>query len=542
MRIFQFFQKTVFSSLFLLFSLFFQTARGNSRYIFELKERLEQSLADGTIAYSQYRYILDELEDEPDCDEITNLLQKVQVKEEIYRYLKEEYCVSKKRKPVKSSKNKRYKDFAFKNQLLNRVYPRKPTSSGIYYQGKWTAGYVGTSLDYASSEKKIKKRNVSFNSSYFTLNTGNITRHKKIGFVVGRSFWSGQQSISDQVGLVYSGRNLPNGLSARFRKKNLSLFSYGSVTQNKHQMDTMLVYSGGGNVKYSSRSYETSLQSNLTYFDGSKDNAQNLVNGLLIKEKIWEIWELGVGHSWYNDLALSAPGLSWEDFYGEIGFCLVKRTLFGKIFQAMPNWTNPLMAYSSRFTDTTGMGMEAPGRGEGGFQLNSEVPLVEDNVGVGFRAVGKVTTDIHWHMREADKKYRRLGFQISASRGRAELLNSFNSITTDSSMYYAFYHRFSLKINGLSGGIIYNHKSGVYRGSYPHMLEIYSAWQIKNYRIKISAYTRDIVLFDKYTNVMLLQAWQLAPSLKLDMGVKLPFYYGKISDTMYYQLKINSSF
>jgi hypothetical protein len=490
------------------------------------------------------------LQEEPNCEELKALTTLTGISTPEIRELVETHCVILK-KSKRSLKNKQKLQKWLKHTKINSslyywIYPKTYDNRPYSIKTKWNIKPFLGNVDFDSETHKIGKRQLAFHTEDIQIAAGNIYLPPELRFIIGRTYWLNQQSLSDSTGAVFSRRNLPNGLSIRYPGSSFSLEGYGTWNKNKHEKDTIDAFTYGLLACFTTSRAGFSLHSNINRFEfNNRDTETNLVNGLRIKENIFNLFHIGLAHSWNSGIDTGSNNQIENHLYGETGVNTPENKSSIRLFQASKEWTNPLMDFTSRTSDTTAGSIRIKGRGEGGLHLSSKFPLYVLEPGQILHSALKgklnISTVIHWSLVDTDFQYRRLTFMVHNRFNNLHYKIGMHSTVTDSSKFLTYKNRLHYKPGSYIFVLAYSHKTGHYRGTYPRTLELHTGLTLPGpYRIKAKWLSRDVRNFQRYIDVLILQRWTLSTTFSLDWSIKLPFEDWSLSRDMYYQGKFHA--
>jgi hypothetical protein len=206
------------------------------------------------------------------------------------------------------------------------------------------------------------------------------------------------------------------------------------------------------------------------------------------------------------------------------------------------------MDYSARIEDSTAGGISVKGKGEGGFHMRSRASLFTlepEKTGLGSHLVSalNVSTIIHWSIIDPQFKYRRITGSVQTKSDNISHRIVFYATTTDSSEFLTLKNQVGYKSGRWNVNLKYTHRDVHYRGTYSKTLELHTGYDIPNtYSVTVKCFTRDVMLPDKFIDILILQKWTLSKWLNLDWSIKLPWHERELSDDMYYQARIRTKF
>ncbi|MFC1584156.1 hypothetical protein ACFL5V_01270 [Fibrobacterota bacterium] len=515
----------------------------------ELKEILNESLSEGLISYSQYQYTINELQEEPNCDEIKDLTGLTGISTPEIRDLLKSHCDIPGKDPSAGKRPFFLKTVKFKTSAYHNIYPKKAGNEPVFVKTTVLAPSFNGYAEFNSEAVKVGKRQFSYEFKDLKIIAGNLTAASNLRFVTGRNFWLDQHSLSDSTGLMFTSRNLLNGFQILHRGKHHFFQGSGTWNKNVSGSDTLDAVTYGILSGLTTDWTDVTLQVNLSRFEFYlRENELNLVNGVMMKEKVLNLFQVGIAHSWNSGMDANGSSLVGSSLYGESIILLPDGKSWVKLFQAGNNWTNPLMDYSARTTDTTPGGIRRKGRGEGGFHMVSSLPLLSHEPGPGpltgsLETSLDLSTVLHWTALDTQVNYRRLTLSLNTCWDYLSHKAGLYSTATDSSRFITMKNL----LGGQPGNYLlflgYAHKSGHYRGTYPRVLELQTGLNLPGqYRIKVKVQTRDIVNFREYIDLLFLQTWTLSGKIKLDWSLKIPWHEGDLSRDLYYRGKLQANF
>jgi len=527
-------------SFFFVFFLCNSLLSSKSILTAEIVEILNEQLSDGNLAYSQVQYIINELNLEPNCLEISNLFKYFKISTPEIQNLVQLHChKAKKAKITNCKQGDQLKKVKLRVSYRDKIQPKYEKQGQNLTSIKAEIGQTQLKYQKKSDSKISSFRSLKYKGCPVEFETGDLYLKKGLSFVNGRNFWPGHSSQQENQGILFSSSNRYNGIQSSFQHEKFKFNGYGIWNKNefdKQDIDAVLM---GGTGRYDFKMVSVTGQSQLNSLDRMTGPEEKfLISGVQVKGTPQYEYALGLGHSVYQPAWTGARRQTRSGYYAEASYRFYKEKTGLNIFQSSSSWKNPLMDLNKKYTETTEHGTQLRGGGEGGIEFQSDIPLSTQKIKTGLNLRSKV----HWFSKNTNLKYRQHSLSLYGNWESLKHVFKIQTTTTDSTDFLSLNPTLNFKAGPILPGLSYSHKFGDYRGEYPRKLTIQALFlKGAESRYKIQLKWKDII--DKRDNIRLyfFQRWDISNNLHIENNLFVPLEHWQISKDLYYKIIFRSN-
>ncbi len=514
-------------------------------------DALEDRRLEGRLSEAQFTALSLELDESFDCPSLRALAlewDQSAVDEAVAQACLESHLV-----PVVPTAPK---PKSIRAQWTQALYPQAPDRDGFALTAD--AHYADFRVGGAFRDTALVRRYVEAGFGFasgnrISLHAGNLQYtlpDMRIALVSGRRAPAGLR-YREGPALLFASHPGMNGLGVGFTGKKATAAAHASWNKAYRGQERVDLLQYGAGARLDGETISLTAQNLLVRYETDNGRASDYWIGGLEGRERKDKFRAGLGYTFSRDgESLSGP----ESRLGFVAEAEVKhkgsqrRQNSLRVFQATPDWENPLAPAWLRYQDTTASGFKVAGSGEGGLVLRSRIPLGEAKGSPLLQA----DSELGWLWMRQDwlRQGFRLGleqkwgaFQTQADWRWDQAQNWNEDFSGEDFSHWTLGGGTRYRAEKWRAALRYSHRGEGYRGLFPRSLQGDIAWLRKNSdALRLGWQTGDVLKPLSRNRIYFSQDFDITPGLRLTGIVRVPLAEGSVEKSFYYRLQVRASY